>query len=70
MYGSWIEDAASRGIQLVSYDRPGYGGSSPDPGHSVADRAADVRAIADSLGIDRLTTEQYAEALASLLSPG
>jgi pimeloyl-ACP methyl ester carboxylesterase len=50
-------DAAVRGLRLISYDRPGYGGSSPmapQPGRSVADCAADVRAICAELGIDRL----------------
>jgi pimeloyl-ACP methyl ester carboxylesterase len=47
-------DAARRGLRLISYDRPGYGGSSPDPGRSVADCAGDVRAICAALGIDRL----------------
>jgi pimeloyl-ACP methyl ester carboxylesterase len=37
------------GIQLISYDRPGYGGSDPHPGRTVADAAADVEAIADEL---------------------
>ena len=32
------------GYRLVSYDRPGYGGSTPQPGRAVADCAADVRA--------------------------
>jgi pimeloyl-ACP methyl ester carboxylesterase len=41
------------GIRLIAYDRPGYGGSSPRHGRTVADAAADVEAIADSLGIDR-----------------
>jgi pimeloyl-ACP methyl ester carboxylesterase len=54
LYDPWVNDATARNIRLVSYDRPGYGGSSPQPGHSVADCAADVRAIADALGIDRL----------------
>ena len=44
-------DAAERGIRLLSYDRPGYGGSTPHEGRSVADAAADVSAIADALGI-------------------
>ena len=46
----------SLGVRLISFDRPGYGGSSPQPGRTVADCAADVRAIADSLGIGRLVT--------------
>jgi pimeloyl-ACP methyl ester carboxylesterase len=50
----WIEDAAARDIKLIGYDRPGYGGSSPHPGRSVADCAPDVQAIADALGIERL----------------
>jgi pimeloyl-ACP methyl ester carboxylesterase len=41
------------GIRLISYDRPGYGGSHPLPGRSVAHAADDVRAIADHLGIDK-----------------
>jgi pimeloyl-ACP methyl ester carboxylesterase len=47
-------DAAARGLRLISYDRPGYGGSTPQPGRTVADCAADVRAICAELGIDRL----------------
>jgi pimeloyl-ACP methyl ester carboxylesterase len=47
-------DAAVRGLRLISYDRPGYGGSTPQPGRSVADCAVDVRAICAELGISRL----------------
>src|SRR6202041_124739 len=47
-------DAAVRGLRLISYDRPGYGGSTAQPGRSVADCAADVRAICAELGIGRL----------------
>jgi pimeloyl-ACP methyl ester carboxylesterase len=54
LYPDWIADANSRGARLISYDRPGFGGSTPNPGHSVADSAADVRAIADALGVKRL----------------
>jgi pimeloyl-ACP methyl ester carboxylesterase len=42
------------GVRLISYDRPGYGGSTPQPGRSVADCAEDVRAIAAALEIERL----------------
>ena len=45
--------AVERGIRWVSYDRPGYGGSSPKPGRDVALAAHDVSAIADALGIGR-----------------
>ncbi|MFG2758202.1 alpha/beta fold hydrolase [Streptomyces wuyuanensis] len=42
-----------RGMQLIAYDRPGYGGSDRLAGRSVADVVEDVRAIADALGLDR-----------------
>jgi pimeloyl-ACP methyl ester carboxylesterase len=32
LYGPHVRDAAARGLRLISYDRPGYGGSSPQPG--------------------------------------
>ncbi len=48
-------DAAARGLRLIGYDRPGYGGSTPQPGRTVADCAADVRAICAELGVARLT---------------
>ncbi|MFI1003316.1 alpha/beta fold hydrolase [Streptomyces galbus] len=41
------------GIRWISYDRPGYGGSSRLPGRSVASAAADVRTVADALGVGR-----------------
>ncbi len=54
LYAPAAADAAARGLRLISYDRPGYGGSTPQPGRSVADCAADVRAICAELGIGRL----------------
>ena len=39
------------GVRLVSFDRPGYGGSDRQPGRRVADVARDVEAIADELGL-------------------
>ena len=53
LYPPNVEDAAAHGLRLVSYDRPGYGGSTPHPGRRVADAAADVGTIADHLGLDR-----------------
>ena len=43
--------AARLGIRWVSYDRPGYGGSSARPGRDVASAAADVATLADALGL-------------------
>ena len=54
LYGRNVTDAAERGLRLISYDRPGYGGSAAQPGRSVADCAADVRAICAALGLEQL----------------
>ncbi|SCD37823.1 Pimeloyl-ACP methyl ester carboxylesterase [Streptomyces sp. BpilaLS-43] len=46
--------AADRlGIRWVSYDRPGYGGSTARPGRVVASVADDVAQVADALGVGR-----------------
>lgn len=45
--------AASAGLRLVSYARPGYGGSTAAPGRDVAGAADDVAQLADALGIER-----------------
>ena len=39
-------------VRLISFDRPGYGGSPARPGRDVAAAAGDVTAIADALGLD------------------
>jgi pimeloyl-ACP methyl ester carboxylesterase len=52
----WVEAANERGVRLIAYDRPGYGGSTPHPSRSVADAAADVATILDALGIERFAT--------------
>ncbi len=44
---------AERGVRHVTYSRPGYGSSTRAQGRTVADCAADVVAVADSLGIER-----------------
>jgi pimeloyl-ACP methyl ester carboxylesterase len=45
--------SASVGARVITYDRPGYGGSDRFRGRRVVDSVADVAAIADSLGIER-----------------
>ena len=55
-YAPDVASAAERGMRFITYDRPGYGGSSPRPGRSVADCADDVRAICSSLRLDRVLT--------------
>jgi pimeloyl-ACP methyl ester carboxylesterase len=54
MYQPDVRLAERQGIRLISYDRPGYGGSTARPGRTVADCAEDVRAIAAALRIERL----------------
>jgi pimeloyl-ACP methyl ester carboxylesterase len=51
--GPLLPASAERGIRWVSHDRPGYGGSTAQPGRDVASAAADVASIADALGISQ-----------------
>jgi pimeloyl-ACP methyl ester carboxylesterase len=44
---------ASVEARVITYDRPGYGGSDRFRGRRVVDSVADVSAIADSFGIER-----------------
>jgi pimeloyl-ACP methyl ester carboxylesterase len=55
-YPPFAEAAMARGLRFVSYSRPGYGGSSRQPGRVVADCAADTAAILAHLGADRCYT--------------
>jgi pimeloyl-ACP methyl ester carboxylesterase len=43
----------TRGLRLVTTSRPGYGGSSRQPGRSVADVAADTAAVLAAVGAER-----------------
>lgn len=45
--------AADRGIRLLSYARPSYGGSTPQPGRTVGDAADDTVAVLDAAGVER-----------------
>jgi pimeloyl-ACP methyl ester carboxylesterase len=45
----WVE----LGVNLVTHDRAGYGRSDRHHGRRVVDEAADVKALADELGLDR-----------------
>jgi pimeloyl-ACP methyl ester carboxylesterase len=46
---------AAEGVRLVSFDRPGYGGSTVAP-FSLSSVAADARAIAAAVGLGRFAT--------------
>jgi pimeloyl-ACP methyl ester carboxylesterase len=56
LFRTEAESADELGLRLIAYDRPGYGGSSPQPGRRVADCAADVATILDALGVERFAT--------------
>ncbi|HZS94383.1 MAG TPA: alpha/beta hydrolase [Chloroflexota bacterium] len=45
--------ARARGLRLVTSSRPGYGGSTRQPGRRVVDVVDDTLAVLDSLGIER-----------------
>jgi pimeloyl-ACP methyl ester carboxylesterase len=51
--------AEELGIRWVSYDRPGYGGSTPSPDRGVETAAGYASAVADALGIDRFAVMGY-----------
>lgn len=50
------ESAERLGVRLIAYSRPGYGGSTPQRGRTVADAAADTTAVLDALGVERFAT--------------
>jgi pimeloyl-ACP methyl ester carboxylesterase len=52
-YEPCVGDAEAKGIHLISYDRPGYGGSSRNKGRDVAACAEDVAAVCDALDVER-----------------
>lgn len=52
----WVEDAKQRGIDLVGYERPGYGYTPRAEGRDIAWVAADVARFADERGIGEFAT--------------
>ena len=48
-----VEVITELGIRLITYDRPGCGGSDRMAGRIVADSAGDARAILDAVGVER-----------------
>ncbi len=51
-----VAAAAERDLRLVLYARPGYEGSTPDPGRRVSGAAADLAAVLDGLGTGEFVT--------------
>jgi pimeloyl-ACP methyl ester carboxylesterase len=68
-----LEVAADLGVRLITYDRPGYGGSDRLRGRSVSDTPSDVTVIMDALGIGTFAVDgtsggsPHALAVAALL---
>jgi pimeloyl-ACP methyl ester carboxylesterase len=56
LFEPMVESAARHGLRIVVHSRPGYAGSSPRPGRTVASVAADVAALADVLNAGRFLT--------------
>jgi pimeloyl-ACP methyl ester carboxylesterase len=54
LYEPHLRDAEQRGIRLISYDRPGFGGSSRDQGRDIADCATDISTICDAYELERV----------------
>ncbi|HWK91653.1 MAG TPA: alpha/beta hydrolase [Luteimicrobium sp.] len=54
-----VEAASAHGVRVVSYARPGYGGSTVVPGRDVASAAADVVQVLDALGVGRVLVLGY-----------
>jgi pimeloyl-ACP methyl ester carboxylesterase len=48
-----LDLARERSLRVIRFDRAGYGGSTPNPGRSVADVVADVEDVLDHFGVER-----------------
>lgn len=57
--GPLLDPAASLGVRLVGFDRPGYGGSTAVADRTVAVAAACAAAVADTLGIGRFAVMSH-----------
>lgn len=55
-YPPTVRAARERGLRIVMIARPGYEASTPRPGRTVADVAADTAAVLDDLGADTFVT--------------
>jgi pimeloyl-ACP methyl ester carboxylesterase len=58
------------GIRWVSYDRPGYGGSTRYPGRDIASAATYSARVADALGVDRFAVMGHSGGGAHALACG
>ena len=51
--------AVEAGVRLIAFDRPGFGGSTANPGRDLADVARDAVALVDHLGLDRFDVSSF-----------
>jgi pimeloyl-ACP methyl ester carboxylesterase len=56
LYRPLVASAARHNLPVVMFSRPGYAGSTPQPGRSVADVVPDTSAVLDALGLERFVT--------------
>jgi pimeloyl-ACP methyl ester carboxylesterase len=56
IWNGWESVAREHGTRLVALTRPGYAGSTRQPGRSVSSIASDVIAVLDALGLDDFVT--------------
>lgn len=56
LFEPMVRAAARHGLRVLTHSRPGYAGSSPLPGRTVAAVAADVAALLDHLGVEEFLT--------------
>ena len=54
LFQEMVVEGTDRGAHLICYERPGYGGSTPHPGRSIADSVKDVLAIATYFRKERI----------------
>lgn len=54
IFHDMADEANARGAHLLCYERPGYGGSTPQPGRTVADSTRDVRAVANHFKMNQM----------------
>ena len=52
-----VEAIEASGVSVVVVDRPGYGGSTRQPGRTVTGAAADTRLLTDALGWDTFAVQ-------------
>lgn len=56
LWPAGIDSARRLGLRWVTYSRPGYGSSTPQPGRTVADAAEDSATVLDALRITDFVT--------------